>query len=44
MILTALVGEDDAELLPLTLEILVGALLRLVSREELERQVTAWLD
>jgi hypothetical protein len=40
----ALVGEDDAELLPLTLEILVNALRKLVSHEELERQVSEWLD
>jgi hypothetical protein len=40
----ALVGDDDAELLPIVVEILTGALLRLVGPDELERQVTAWLD
>ena len=40
----ALVGENDAELLPITVEILVGALLKLVSADELSRQVDAWLD
>jgi hypothetical protein len=39
-----LVGDDDAELLPITVEILVGALLRLVGRDEIERQVQEWLD
>ncbi|HEY6688901.1 MAG TPA: hypothetical protein VI094_22145 [Propionibacteriaceae bacterium] len=39
----ALVGDDDAELLPIVVEILTGALLQLVGPDELERQVTAWL-
>jgi hypothetical protein len=43
--LDALVDDDDAgELLVATTEILVGALLRLVGPDELERQVDAWLD
>jgi hypothetical protein len=43
--LDALVDDDDAgELLVMVTEVLVGALLKLVSAEELERQVTAWLD
>ncbi|HEY6683310.1 MAG TPA: hypothetical protein VI030_10070 [Propionibacteriaceae bacterium] len=32
------------ELLPTLVEILVGASLRLVTVQELERQVKAWLD
>jgi hypothetical protein len=40
----ALVGEDDAELLPIVIEILTGALLRLVSMDERARQVDARLD
>jgi hypothetical protein len=42
--IAALVGDDDAELLPMLVEILVGALLRLVGPDELARQVDAWLD
>jgi hypothetical protein len=39
-------GDLEAldELLVMVTEVLVGALLRLVTPEELERQVTAWLD
>ena len=38
-------GDLEAldELLVMVTEVLVGALLRLVTPEELERQVTAWL-
>jgi hypothetical protein len=43
--LDALVDDDDAgELLVLVTEVLTGALVRLVGVEELERQVTQWLD
>ena len=43
--LDSLVDDDDAgELLVLVVEVLVGALLRLVGRDELERQIAAWLD
>jgi hypothetical protein len=43
--LDALVDDDDAsELLVMVTEILTGALLRLVGPDELERQVTDWLD
>jgi hypothetical protein len=41
--LNALV-DDDTELIPVLMEILVGALLKLVSVEELSRQVDQWLD
>jgi hypothetical protein len=41
----ALVDDDDAgELLVLVTEVLTGALLRLVSVDELTRQVDQWLD
>ncbi|HJY45540.1 MAG TPA: hypothetical protein VJ301_13025 [Propionibacteriaceae bacterium] len=36
--------DDDTELIPVLMEILVGALLKLVSVEELSRQVDQWLD
>jgi hypothetical protein len=40
-----LVGEDDAELLPTVVEILVGALLRLVSADELGgRLMLGWMS
>ena len=43
--LDALVDDDDAgELLVMVTEVLTGALLKLVGPEELDRQVTAWLD
>jgi hypothetical protein len=43
--LDALVDDDDAgELLVMVTEVPVGALVRLVGPDELERQVTAWLD
>jgi hypothetical protein len=40
----ALVGDDDAELLPAVTKVLCDALLQLVSREEVERQLEVWLD
>jgi hypothetical protein len=40
----ALVGDDGAELLPIVVELLTGGFLRLVSADELERQVDQWLD
>jgi hypothetical protein len=43
--LDALVDDDDVgELLVMVTEILTGALLRLVTPEELARQVDGWLD
>jgi hypothetical protein len=42
--IAALVGDDDVKLLPMLVEILTGALLRLVGPDEVERQVDAWLD
>jgi hypothetical protein len=42
--IAALVGDDDVERLPMLVEILTGALLRLVGPEEVERQVNEWLD
>jgi hypothetical protein len=43
--LDALVDDDDAgELLVVVTEILINALLKLVSVDELQRQVDAWLD
>lgn len=36
--------DDDTELIPVLMEILVGALLKPVSVEELSRQVDQWLD
>jgi len=42
--LNALVGDDADELLPMLVEILTGALLRLVGPDELSRQVDQWLD
>lgn len=36
--------DDHTELIPVLMEILVGALLKLVSVEELSRQVDQWLD
>jgi hypothetical protein len=43
--LDVLVDDDDAgELLVMVTEILTGALLKLVGPDELERQVTEWLD
>jgi ADP-ribosylglycohydrolase len=36
--------DDDTELILVLMEILVGALLKLVSVEELSRQVDQWLD
>ena len=40
--LMALVGEDADELLPMVVSVLGGALLQLVSREEVERQLDEW--
>lgn len=42
--LVSLTGEDADELLPMTTKILVEALLKLVSREEIERQLDEWLE
>ena len=42
--IAALLGDDDAELLPMLVEILVGALLRLVGPDELARQVDGWMS
>lgn len=39
-----LVGDDDVELLPMLVEILTGALLKLVGPDELSRQVDQWRD
>lgn len=41
--LDALVDDDAGELLVMVTEVLVGALLKLVPREEIERQVNGWL-
>jgi len=38
----ALVGDDADELLPMVTKIVVEALLGLVSREEVERQLDKW--
>jgi hypothetical protein len=40
--LVALTGDDADELLPMVTQVLVEALLQLVSREEIERQLDAW--
>jgi hypothetical protein len=40
----ALVGDDDVELLPITVEILTVALTKLISREEISRQIDEWLE
>jgi hypothetical protein len=43
--LDVLVDDDDvSELLVLVTEILVGALIRLIGPDELEREVNGWLD
>jgi hypothetical protein len=42
--LISLTGDDADELLPMVIKILTEALLRLVSREEVERQLDKWLD
>jgi hypothetical protein len=42
--LDALVDDDDTELIPMLMEILIGALARLVGVEEIERQVNLVLD
>jgi hypothetical protein len=39
-----LAGDDDVELLPMLVEILTGALLRLVGADEVRRQIDEWLD
>ena len=41
--LVALTGDDAEELLPMVTQVLVEALLQLVRREEVERQLE-WLD
>jgi hypothetical protein len=41
--LVALTGDDADELLPMVAKVLVDALLQLVRREEVERQLE-WLD
>jgi hypothetical protein len=40
----ALTGDDADELLRMVTQVLGEALLHLVSREELERQLDEWLD
>jgi molybdopterin-guanine dinucleotide biosynthesis protein A len=42
--LVSLTGDDAEQLLPMVTKVLVEALLQLVSRDELERQLDAWLD
>jgi hypothetical protein len=40
----ALTGDDSDELLPEVTGVLVEALVQLVSREELERQLDQWFE
>jgi hypothetical protein len=40
--LISLTGDDSDELLPMVCQVLVGALLQLVTREDLEEQLDAW--